>query len=363
MKFAFRNVWRNKKVSIFAALVVAASTLFLMIFAGNIATYQSQLDQSYQIMKASAHITGESATATPQLTETQYGMLLDSGFIKEHSVMADHAINEQDILRGINKSSIDTTLHSCIQDVAWAEGYESDVFLGDAMVCVVPANRRMELGCVWTCTINQQKYEFVVVGIYGSKYTSKSNGAIFYCPVNALKNAYNNAGKEFTYCGMKMDLQNLQEIDLFKEQMKAAGMSEGQCRLVINDAQLRSVTAQLKRHVRVLESMLPILLALIAAIGFGISFLLLRSRKKEIAILRTIGMKRFPVFVSYLLETAMQAVLGMAVGILIGRELFDILAVDFQQLMIMVVYYLAGGGVAIWKLSGINIFTIMNVRE
>lgn len=363
MKFAFRNLWRNKKISVFAAFVVAASTLFLLFFTGNIATYQSELDQSYQIMKASAHITGENSAAVPQLTELQYGMLLDSGFVKDHSVMADHIINEQDILRGINNSSIDTTLHSCIQDVVWSKGYDGNVFLGDKMVCIVPANRRMKLGSVWACTINQQKYEFIVVGIYGSKYTNKSNGAIFYCPVNALKNAYNNAGKEFTYCGMEMDLQNLQEIDLFKEQMKAAGMAEGQCRLVINDAQLQSVTAQLKRHVRVLESMLPILLALITAIGLGISFLLLRGRKREIAILRTIGMNRFSVFVGYLLETAVQAMLGMVVGILIGRELFGVSTIDHQQLWIMIGCYLVGGAAAIWRLSGINVFTIMTARE
>lgn len=363
MKFAFRNLWRNKKISIFAALVVAASILFLLIFTGNIATYQSELDQSYQIMKASAHITGESSAAVPQLTELQYGMILDSGFVKDHSVMADHIINEQDILRGINKSNIDTTLHSCIQDVVWAVGYESAVFFSDEMVCVVPANRRMELGDIWTCRIQQQNYEFVVVGIYGSKYTSKSNGAIFYCPVNALKAVYDDTGTAFTYCGMKMDLQNLQEIDSFKTQMKAAGMAEGQCRLVINDAQLQSVTAQLKRHVRVLESMLPILMALIAAIGLGISFLLLRGRKREIAILRTIGMNRFSVFVGYLLETAVQAMLGMAVGILIGRELFGVSTIDHQQIWIMIGCYLVGGAAAIWRLSGINVFTIMTARE
>ena len=162
MKFAFRNLWRNKKISVFSAFVVAASTLFLLFFTGNIATYQSELDQSYQIMKASAHITGENSAAVPQLTELQYGMLLDSGFVKDHSVMVDHVINEQDILRGINNSSIDTTQHSCIQDVVWSKGYDGNVFLGDKMVCIVPANRRMELGCVWTCTINQQKYEFII---------------------------------------------------------------------------------------------------------------------------------------------------------------------------------------------------------
>ena len=313
MKLVFRNVWRNRKLSLIATLMVAVSAFFLMVFSDNIATYEKKLDESCNSLKATAHIMGSNATATPQLTEAQYQSILNTGFVAEHSVMKDQKFGDNDVMRGINNPDIDVTLKVCMDNILWAEGYDISVFEGNEWICVAPANAWLEPGTQWDCLIEDQLITLTIAGVYGSKYVSRNSGMVYYCPIDTMKAIHKQLGLEFTYSGMEMELQNVKHLDTFKQQMKKLGMSTGSARLVINDSQLQTVTSQLKRQVRLLETLLPVLLALIAAIGFGSGFLLLRGRKREAAVLRSLGMKRAAVFGSFLFENLLQAVLGLLI--------------------------------------------------
>ena len=363
MKYALQNFWRNRRVSLISAAVVLVSALFLMIFSNSISTYRTELSDSYKALKASAHITAYRAEQKPRLTVETYHAILDTGFPVNHGVMADHMITDKDVLRGINGPDIDPSLRDCIDDVAWVEGYDRSVFAGDAMVCLMPNDWQSDYGEIWECWIGQKSYTFTVAGIYGNKFSSRDNGSVYYCPVNALKAIYEAEGLAFTYCGMEMDLQNLSRLDHFKAQMKKLELDTGDTRMVINDSQLQTITSQLRRQVRLLETLLPVLLGLIAAIGFGSSFLLLRSRRREAAVLRSLGMKRSAVFASFLLENLLQAILGLLIGCVIGGLAFGSGALQPTYLAALLGCYLLGGGVAVWKISGVNVFNIMTARE
>lgn len=146
MKLVFRNIWRNRKISLIATLTVAVSAFFLMVFSDNIAAYEKKLDESCASLKVTAHIMGNNATATPQLTEEQYRAILGTGFIAEHSVMKDQTFGDNDVMRGINSPDIDVTLKVCVDNIVWAEGYDESVFTSSEWVCVAPANAWLEPG-------------------------------------------------------------------------------------------------------------------------------------------------------------------------------------------------------------------------
>ena len=363
MKYSLRNIWRNRRVSLISVAVVLVSSLFLMIFFSSITTYQNELWASYSALKASAHITAYDSSKKPKLPVDTYQSILDTGFPVNHGVMADHMISDKDVLRGVNGTDIDPSLRDCIDDVEWVDGYDRTIFDGDAMVCLMPNDWKTDYGDTWECWIGENAYTFTVVGIYGNKFSSKDNGSVYYCPVNALKAVYEGENLEFTYCGMEMDLQNLSELDDFKAQMRKLQMDSGDTRLVINDSQLQTVTSQLKRQVRLLETLLPVLLTLIATIGFGSSFLLLRGRRREAAVLRSLGMKRTAVFGSFLFENLLQAILGLLIGCMIGWFAFGSGALQPKYLAALLGCYLLGGAVAVWKISGVNVFNIMTARE
>lgn len=363
MKLVFRNIWRNRKISLIATLAVAVSAFFLMVFSDNIAAYEKKLDEGCASLKVTAHIMGNNATATPQLTEEQYRAILDTGFIAEHSVMKDQKFGDNDVMRGINSPDIDVTLKVCVDNIVWAEGYDESVFTSSEWVCVAPANAWLEPGQQWDCWIEDQHVTLTIAGVYGSKYVSRNSGMVYYCPIDMMKAIHEHLGTEFTYSGMEMELQDLKHLDTFKKQMKEQGMSVGNARMVINDSQFQNVTSQLKRQVRLLESLLPILLALIAAIGCGLSFLLLRGRRRETAILRSLGMKRAGVFGILVAENTLQTLVGLIVAGFAGWYLLGTEALQLQHLTALFLCYLLGGAVAVWKISDINVFNIMTARD
>lgn len=363
MKYSLRNFWRNRRVSLISTAVVLVSSLFLMIFFSSIATYQDELRESYSALKASAHITAYNSNEKPELPTDIYQAILATGFVDRHGVMADHMITDKDVLRGINSPDIDPSLHDCIDDVEWMAGYDRSVFDGDAMVCLVPDLLRHDYKETWELSIGKSVYTFTVAGVYGNAFSNGDDGFVYYCPVNTLKKIYETAEKDFTYCSMEMDLQNLTELDEFKAQMKKLELDSGDTRMVINDSQLQTITAQLKRQVRLLETLLPVLLVLIAAIGFGSSFLLLRGRKREAAVLRSLGMRRSAVFTSFLVENLLQAILGLLIGCVVGWFAFGSGALQPKYLAALLGCYLLGGAVAVWKISGVNVFNIMTARE
>lgn len=363
MKHSLRNCWRNRRVSLISVAVVLISALFLMIFFSSITTYQQELRQSYAALKASAHITAYPSSEKPRLPVEIYHAILDTGFPVNHGVMADYEITDKDVLRGVNGPDIDPSLRDCIDDVEWVEGYDSSIFDGTEMVCLMPNDWQSDYGDVWECWIGKNSYTFTVAGIYGNKFSSRDNGSVYYCPVNTLKALYESEGLEFTYCGMEMDLQNLSELDTFKAEMKALQLDTGDTRMVINDSQLQTITSQLQRQVRLLETLLPVLLTLIIAIGFGSSFLLLRGRKKEAAVLRSLGMSRVGVFGSFLLENLLQALAGLLLACIVGWCAFGSSALRPDYLAALLGCYLLGGGAAVWKISGVNVFNIMTARE
>lgn len=363
MKYSLKNFWRNRRVSLISVAVVLVSSLFLMIFFSSIATYQNELLASYSALKASAHITAYDSSEKPQLPVEIYQAILDTGFPVNHGVIADHMITDKDVLRGINGPDIDPSLRDCIEAVEWAEGYDRSIFESDNMVCLVPDRIRHDYEETWELFLGENVYTFTVAGVYGNAFSNGDDGFVYYCPVNALKAIYETEGLAFTYCGMEMDLQNLSELDDFKAQMKKLKLDTGDTRLVINDSQLQTVTSQLKRQVRLLETLLPVLLTLIAAIGFGSSFLLLRGRRREAAVLRSLGMKRAAVFGSFLFENLLQAILGLLIGCVIGWYTFGSGVLQPKYLVALLGCYLLGGAAAVWKISGVNVFNIMTARE
>ena len=160
-----------------------------------------------------------------------------------------------------------------------------------------------------------------------------------------------------------MRLGNLRDLDRFKEQMRQLGMDKGTAVLVINDALLREVTTQLGRQIRLLEGVLPILLLLVAGIGFGLSFLLLQGRKKEAAVLRSLGMRRGQVAGVFLTESAARALAGVVLGGALAWAILGATAFQPGYLALVLVCFLLGGAAAVWKISGINVFTILTARE
>ena len=360
---ALRSFIRNRKVTLISISVVLAMTVFLLAFANSIRLNEISLDDAYDNLEVTAHIRGATTQADPYLEESRYQAIIDSGFVPEHSAMIRFQQGGSTTLLGVTGYDASAMLVEALQYTDWLEGYDETALQSVEAVCLAPVSSGLELGEERTFHLQERAntVKLKVVGLYDLE-TGSSSGSYF-CSRDWLVNACRELEIPVRYNALEMRLGNLRQLDDFKAQMRDLKMNEGGTILVINDALLREVTTQLKRQIRLLESVLPVLMLLIAGIGFGLSFLMLRDRKKEAAVMRSLGMRRAQVAGVFLTETAVQALTGVLLGGMMSCAVLGVAALQPKYLLLVLICFLLGGTAAVWKIAGVNVFNIMTARE
>lgn len=364
MKMAFRSFVRNRRVTLIAIAAVMAMTAFFAVFTNSIRVNQASLDDAYDNLEVRAHITASTVQADPYLEEERYQAIMDSGFVAEHAAMVRFKQRDSsNTLRGVSDPSIDSMLVEALQYTEWQEGYDESALRGDQPVCLAPASSGLELGEQREFFLIDQEntVSLTVVGLYELGYSNSARA--YYCSLDWLVDTCHRMEVPVHYNALEMRLGGLRQLDVFKTKMQELGMDSGGAILVINDALLREIVSQLSRQIRLLESALPVLLALVAGIGFGLGFLLLRGRKKEAAVMRSLGMRRMQVAGIFLTETAAQALAGTLAGGLAACVVLGAASFQLKYLLLVLVCFLLGGAAAVWKISGVNVFNIMTERE
>ncbi|HPK15672.1 MAG TPA: hypothetical protein PKW41_06725 [Clostridia bacterium] len=366
MRTAWRNFTRNRRATVAAVLAAAALTAFLLIFSHNIRVSEAELDNAYDTIPVSAYVAGSSATQPPRIGEALYADILGCGFVASSRAAAQYGVRAEDILRALDHIDADAPLREYASSIEWLQGYGEDVFTGNEAVCVAPRSAGLALGDTLEAPFRIRRSvaaKLVVAGLYGSELDAGMNGATFYCPLGTLRALFAENGLRVEYCALEMELANTRELNDFKARMKELKLDGGFNRLVVNDALLIGVTTQLQRHIRLLKALLPLLFALVAAIGFGLSFLLLRGRRREAAVMRSLGESRGRVFCVLLMETALQAVFGTALGALAALLVTGTRAVNPATLALVFACYLPGGAAAVFRLTRVNVLGLMTAKE
>lgn len=363
MKYVWKTLIRNKRITLAAVAAVAALTFFLSVFTSSIQSSREQLKRIYEVTTVTARVAGYNTGVNASIEEELYRAILDSGFIKAHWALIQNKTEQQDLLRALNKTALVPDLEGWEPYIIWQEGYDITVLEGDAGVCLAPRSLELELGETVTLPLGGEyrklHMELTVVGLYGKEYRSADELDVYYCPLTAMEDFLRENQQEITYNILEMELQKLDRLGDFKTQMTELGLEKGSARLTVNDALLQQVTAKFRQHIRLLNTLLPVLLTIVAGIGFGLSFLLLRGRKREAAVLRSLGTRRGQVFGMFLSETALQALLGTLLGGGLAWAALGKTAFQLQYLSLVLCCFLLGGAAAVWQLAKANVFTVM----
>ena len=363
MKYVWKTLIRNKRITLAAVAAVAALTFFLSVFTSSIQSSREQLKRIYEVTTVTARVAGYNTGVNASIGEDLYRAILDSGFIKEHWALIQNKTEQQDLLRALNKTALVPDLEGWEPYIIWQEGYDITALEGDARVCLAPRSLELELGETVTLPLGGEyrklHMDLTVVGLYGKEYRSADELDVYYCPLTAMEDFLRENQQEITYNILEMELQKLDRLGDFKTQMTELGLEKGSARLTVNDALLQQVTAKFRQHIRLLNTLLPVLLTIVAGIGFGLSFLLLRGRKREAAVLRSLGTRRGQVFGMFLSETALQALLGTLLGGGLAWATLGKTAFQLQYLSLVLCCFLLGGAAAVWQLAKANVFTVM----
>lgn len=217
--------------------------------------------------------------------------------------------------------------------IRWADGYDASCLAGTERVCLIPSDLDSDMdgktdsGTIQIYFAEDKPYEFTIVGTVmgGGENT-------LYCPFLAMEHILLEAD-EYGYYSLDAMCATLKDNDLLEEFREAmlrwyiepdpSGLKtkweDGwyeyyQYALDINDAQLQAASETLESSLTVNQISTLLVFVLSAGAGFFVGFLMIRQRKREISLMRTLGEANGRVYCSFALEQMVCVILGTAAG-------------------------------------------------
>lgn len=133
--------------------------------------------------------------------------------------------------------------------------------------------------------------------------------------------------------------------------------------IIINDATLVRVAAPIERNIQFLKVIIPMLLILSLSIGFLASFLTMRNRTAEFAIMRSLGTRQGKVFGTALLEQLAICALGTISGLSIAAITNSISSEAVLYSCAFFMCFALGAAIAAGRLVSVNVIDIMKAKE
>lgn len=268
--------------------------------------------------------------------------------------------------------------------IYWEEGYDESILLSKEYVCLVPENMKDrqeivlkfeyefwptgQVGDLGAPILMTSEHAFKVVGYY----TDPGNTRI-YCPYEAMAVIHYELRKAVEVEQIGAVLADNHELDLLKADAARwfatpnpmgektpwgrYGFEYFLFAMDIDDSMLINLEVNLKNSLRLNRLASAVVFALSAATGFLTGFLVIRSRKREISLMRTMGASHLSIFA----ELALEQVICISLGVGLGGSYT--LWEPMQKLMLFGGIYFVGLAAALIVFLHKNLLTTMKEDE
>lgn len=268
--------------------------------------------------------------------------------------------------------------------IYWEEGYDESILLSKEYVCLVPENMKDrqeivlkfeyefwptgQVGDLGGSILMTSEHVFKVVGYY----TDPGNTRI-YCPYEAMAVIHYELRKAVEVEQIGAVLADNHELDLLKADAARwfatpnpmgektpwgrYGFEYFLFAMDIDDSMLINLEVNLKNSLRLNRLASAVVFALSAATGFLTGFLVIRSRKREISLMRTMGASHLSIFA----ELALEQVICISLGVGLGGSYT--LWEPMQKLMLFGGIYFVGLAAALIVFLHKNLLTTMKEVE
>jgi ABC-type lipoprotein release transport system permease subunit len=184
-------------------------------------------------------------------------------------------------------------------------------------------------------------------------------------------NQEQNTGLEgLTFNSATFQLSDSRKLSDLKDYMSEVGFSQvndiGRLRIfiVVDDAIFNNAVAGVKQQIRYTNTLYPFLYALVGVIAFVVSYLLVVSRRMELAVLRGLGATSLTTFMSFFMEQSLLCLLGVGLGL----GAWGLLRGGFIPLHLWLVLgfvgcYFIGSGLSIAIMNQRNLLTILSDKD
>ena len=280
--------------------------------------------------------------------------------------------------------------------IIWNDGFDKSMFEEDGLVCIIPQALAEKLTKEQTAERNEPNkpdgeqdiknyvdtipvklelddaYSFYPVEPKDYSGTMKIAGVYsggdqktVYCAWLTLMGIWDEMGQFESAVAAHATLRNNSQVsalreaatEFFSEPDPNADVNSMDLALDIDDSKLQDADLTLRRSLRVNELSTMLVFVLSAGVGFLIGFLMIRSRKMEITLLRTMGTPNQMIYASYAAEQMLCVVAGIVIGIAVCRWRVS------AQLIIFACIYFVGLTMAIQMFLHKNLLTTIKEDE
>ena len=411
------NMMRRRLLSsLLTALLIAVTTVFLLLYPGLIQSAEAELAAAYDSIDVTGWIINAAGYEDPTIPPEIYDAILSSGFIREHYDVSYNVIApvsqviatlaerdaefaalpyEEQYLKmkrqsisnlplyatgsrmyGLNRADADALFSRLVDTIEWLPGYSEELFSGDEAVCIYPADGGVALGDEvelimrranpndeWK-DLKREYMTFKVVGLHGMN--AGGNRYNVYCPLDSLRKKLSDPKWKFAIRSFSFTVQNSRELDGFKEFLVGLGLHENEnIRAVLDDRILTGTVAPIQKNIDLLKNLHVFLYGLVALMGFFLCFLLARGRKQEYAVMRMLGESRLGITAKAILEQVLLCAFGVAIGFAAMLLLPTKQEGWFnaQAAGLVAACYCAGAAVAVLLTVRVDVMTILRDKE
>lgn len=309
----------------------------------------------YQTIPVELTVTNLSATRAEDLeipswylsvfTSTNTDSLAE--YVKDLQVKSSHAITAVNgigypaTLVGITSISCEGQLlpeNGC--NITWMDGYDETIFSESQALCIVPKDmlinvdtEEQKLVMDFSYIITNGLYEEPEVREYQRTFTVAGtylggDGVSVYCPYPVVEQIYRQLRENQTLDSLSATLSDNDRLEETREK-KAAWFATPNplgektewgdrvyydFALYIDDALLVKTAASMENSMAINRACTLIVYVVSTTAGFLIGFLMIRNRKREIALIRTMGAPQGTVYFEFALEQMVCVILGIILG-------------------------------------------------
>lgn len=347
-----------------AALILFAVAVSAVLCGLHQANTQEQAhyEQTWRSIPVPLTVTNLTGTQTDELDAPAFALDVFcqdstcypnfSRYMKEMKFKLHHDIQtinvpgfeKNKVLVGINTLSAEAALSpENGTQITYLPGYDESIFATGEQVCILPqimyeqlenTNEPLKLQfqhrVEGLAKVTETELEIQVAG-----YSTGTSSDRIYCPYQVLESVYAALGEERvidSVSGILSDNELLEELKQERHYWFAAPNATGAGTdwgayghktypnaLDIDDSMLAEAKAVLESSLSVNRICAVAVLALSAATGFFVGLLVIRSRKREMGLLRSMGTPNFSIFLGFALENLSCIAIGTLLGGIIWR--------------------------------------------
>jgi len=406
-KAALRMLTRRKFKNLAVIGVSLALVLFINMYAESIVKHQAAINDLHAGIEVTGNITSHDGSSLDDLDISGYviGLLEESGFIAQGLYTRNlrflqgpwpqlepvelylTLVSAPKLVGATDIAAISSFASESAELPEYLEGYDQGLFSSKERVCIVSGNflqeNGLELGDKIKLTVAENQKEIkdsychgtVILQIAGVYQSNKLYNDPLYCPGEAMQDICREIGLTLAWDSARFIIANTQQLNHFKALLRRLGfvslnevqgeeISEDRRGFIINDSILTDATAGVTGYIALSRILYPIIFLLCAGIGFVVSYLLVRLRKPEFAIMRSLGTSRAAGFMTFFLEQALLAVIGAGLGIILTLAIVQGNApIQYAIIAGYLICYLVGAAIAISTLNRVNVIQILTAKE